>query len=272
MRQKVIKTSDELAAWLEEHHWFEERYLLNLRADDVDGQPTTISVEIGDPIAGSYWANSEVTLRVFVLTACGLKAWRLPEQPDFGFDTMLQSVEAEAVDEGVRILIDDDVMVHCAQLQVTQRPDRKEIVPAQPDDTAFYATTENQQLPTPSDWVEWFGDHGEKVVWRIHGEPARLPEQVPEADYEGWFLQRENVVSATKQGLFFFHCRTRGSGFFLSVQKDEASEGLWTAMQRIVGGFPQVEVQCGNCRFSGQEWLKQIEPSGNSSPRRNKKS
>jgi hypothetical protein len=258
MWQKLIKTSEELAAWLEEHHWFEERYLLNMRADDADGRPRTITVELGEAIAGSYEANSEVTLKVFALTACGLKEWRLPEQLDFGIDTFLQSVEAEAVDEGVRILIDDDFMVHCAQLQVRQLPDRREIVPARPSDDAFYATVEDQHLPTPSDWVGWFGDHGEKVVWRMYGEPARPPDQVPEADYEGWFLQREDAVAATTGGLFIFHCRTRAPGFFLSVQKGEASEGLWTAMQQIIGGFSKVEVESGNCRFTGQEWLEYL--------------
>jgi len=89
----------------------------------------------------------------------------------------------------------------------------------------------------------------------VIGTTARPPDQVPGADYEGWFLQRDGALASKNKGLFIFHCRTRGSGFFLRVEKDEASEGLWTAMQRIVGGFPQAEVESGNCRFTGPEWL-----------------
>lgn len=258
MWEMVFKTSDELEAWLEEQRWFEDCHLLNIFTDGADGQPKSATIELGQPIGGSYEADAELTLRVFALMACGVTAWQFPVHPDFGIERTLESIESGSAKKGLRLLIDHEVTVHCAQLRVTQLPDRTVVIPASPSDTNFTATIADHDLPTPRDWVEWFSHYGENVVWRMYGEKARPFDQVPEEDYEGWFIQRAEAVAASMEGLFYFHCRAQDSGFLLSMRRGEASKGLWTALQKIVGSFPRVEVRSGNCRFSRQEWLKYL--------------
>lgn len=117
----------------------------------------------------------------------------------------------------------------------------------------------NKDGCSPADWAAWLRAEGQNAAWRIYGDPARPPDQVPEDNYEGWFLQSHEVFATTIGGLFFFSCHEEGAGFVLSIQRDEAPEELWAAMQRVIGRFAKLEVSSGNCRFSRQEWLERVE-------------
>ena len=61
------------------------------------------------------------------------------------------------------------------------------------------------------------------------------------------------------QGIFFFACKTEENGFRIQIQNQGASEELWHSAKTIIGEYNDVEVQCGNCEFTGPEWIALIQ-------------
>ena len=45
-------------------------------------------------------------------------------------------------------------------------------------------------------------------------------------------------------------------GFSIQIENMGASKALWKATQSIIGELGDVQIHCGNCKFTGDEWLE----------------
>lgn len=161
------------------------------------------------------------------------------------------------------MIIDSDLMLECTQMQISEPTRCKRIV--RPSLSARDCLIEVFQSPLPSarDWIDWFAAAGLEVVFRIHCDEARLPDQV-HIDYSGWFLQIPSCVSDSHGGLMIFGIKETATGFRVKFDfwnsLGEREAPLWTTLVNVFATrFPTSQALCGNCRLTAEQWLVAME-------------
>jgi hypothetical protein len=258
----TVGNNDELAEWLSSHGEFEDGCVLALDPmPSTEGLPPTVAkIDLAYLIEGNYKAHSRAVYRAFRLTADGLSEYSLAADGGFYPDNCIMGVELLDASQGVAFLIEVParMIVRCAKLNVVQLPDLVVTVKPWVSEREVYAEVPTTPIPSPQEWVRLFQQSGVAVSWHIYGESATECSEVPQKDYQGWFLQASSEPDKTRQGVFFFSCRPQGNGFRVHIQNSAASASLWRAAKIVLGGFRNATVHCGNCEFSSSEWMSRL--------------
>lgn len=258
----VIDTRADFVDWLGSQAWLADAFVDELApCPPPAGQPTPerVRISLRLQVSGGLVAGERRRMRGLTIEAAGVAIYALP---DGGFveGNCCQGAELRE-DARMPIAFSMDVpaelCVECERIQVTER-EWEEVVPAWFSQREFHAVVSGANLPEPADWVAAFADRGHRVAWRYCDGPATDPAQVT-ADYEGWYVQHADRVSAPRGGLFFCTARQSGPDFLLSVQDHADDDGvLWRACAAYIGTQRQVEVHCGNVVLSERAWREHL--------------
>jgi hypothetical protein len=259
----------QLSDWLGANGWFEDAFVLALdpppQADGA-GTPDRVTLELGQQIAGGLRAGETRTLRVIRVEAVGVRKWSqddpAPLEPGYCLPDGIDLHEPEG-SLGLVLDLPGRPALVCSRLSVVPLPDLTERVEPCASDRMFWAIAPGRPRPMPAEWVVWVRDAGLEAVWRRYGEEPEPTALVPE-DYTGWLLQEPGRIAVSPTGLFFFQCGPdREGNLAIQIEAiDEVCSGLWAACGRVVGSMPGVEVHCGNCRLTGEQWLEYLGGGG----------
>lgn len=257
-----IEHYDQLESWAQEHSYFQDGRVISMTPIpglESDAVPTTVTVELGYPIKGTYEANSEMVYRAFRLLAQGVTEYYFDsEWQEFSFDGCINGLDTMLTAEGIDFLIDipPRVRLKCSVLHAVELPHFVEIVRPEPSETKFTLVVSRQPLPSPAFWLDEFAQKGIDLAWHVlGGAPVDLA-SVPSANYEGWFLQDPGDMSDKKPGLLFDVCRATPDGFSVSLERRGLKDRIWYAAMESVEAFApaMIQIQSGNCTFTLEEW------------------
>ncbi len=176
------------------------------------------------------------------------------------------------LNEGLGLILDvpGRLSLMCSELVIERQPDRTEPIKPRPSDREFSAIVPSRTRPSPTEWIEWLRRLGLEAVWRRYGGEAEPTSKVPD-DYTGWLIQTPERIGESQAGLFFFHCGPNENGdLVVHVQSyyGDNCHGLWVACGRVVGSMSGSVVRCGNCRFTGKQWLEYLDRGGTANVQR----
>lgn len=264
MTTRSIQTSSQFEEWLVEHNWLLDCRVLSLAPLPRSPQeplPTAVSMELAYQIEGNYEAHSIRVSRKFRFLATGIREYRLADEGGISPNHWSQGMDLLVPDDGIAFRIDLPafLFLRCDEIFIEELPNLVERVEPWLSDHTVFARVPAVSIPTPAEWVALFKRHNEEVVWHIYREQPKPTLEVPQANYRGWFLQDPTCLDDEHQGLFFFSCNPDNEGFSVCVENSGASDRLWHVTKTILGQFKDVAIHCGNCIFSGQEWVKQLQ-------------
>jgi hypothetical protein len=251
----VFGSSKEFETWLSEYNFLEDAYILA-----VDKEP--LAITIGCIISGNYWANSERQILPFSLQPEVIVAWDFDQKvPNIPNDYYVYGIQTSQEANGIRLDFGDpaDFSLITNRIKVTQLPIVIDTFRPCPSDREFYVTANLTEIPTPGFWLEQFKKRGEDISYRyIHGERKALVE-IPYPDYSGYFFQLTDRIADTANGVFIKFLSLKDRRFSVSFELwDKDMKSQFTVLQQIVGELEEVEIHCGNCIFSGQEWSQYL--------------
>jgi hypothetical protein len=263
-----IQSRQDFLAWITERNYFEEIFFANIQPmptlSNTGQVPERVSFDIGIPTTID-WTAGEKTLFIFQrVLASGITEWSSSDI-DFEPDPIYadRGISLEDDSEELTILIDNTIRLKCTELEVSACFEARIFNPPELTEREVSIEVPNSMLPTPKQWVSWFEAAGLKVAWRIIHDEARSPDEVPQHDYSGWFLQELDRINDTNYGLMMSSCKPTDSGFYIHIDfwKDQENpEGnLWIMLAKVVSTLPGSKVVCGNCHFSGIEWYRSVE-------------
>jgi len=251
----VFDSSNEFETWLSEYNFLEDAYILA-----VDKEPLTVT--IGCIISGNYRANSERQILPFSLQPEVIVAWDFDQKvPSIPNDYYVYGIQALQVADGIRLDFGDpaDFSLVANRIKVTQLPVVIDTFRPWTSDREFYVTANLIEIPTPGFWLEQFKKRGEDISYRyIYGERKALAE-IPYPDYSGYFFQLTARIAGTADGIFIKFLSLKDQRFSVSFELwDKDLNSQFMILQQIVGEFKDVEIDCGNCIFSGPEWIQYL--------------
>ncbi|WP_019849581.1 hypothetical protein [Desulfitobacterium sp. PCE1] len=254
-----INSRAELESFLEENHWFEDGYITELNSEVLsDNKLSSVHIRIGYQIAGDYRAGNPRTVREFTIKACGIKLWTYDDKTCFNPEHCMQGIELLDDGMGIQFDIPEIVTLICEELIVNGPFDIESITKPWLSEREYIATIPGREVPLPEEWISWLQKEGFNVSWRFAGSEAKLPEKVSYPDYSGWFLQKTDKVKTTDFGVFFFHVEDKEGRLFLHIENKDSDVDLWFAITKIIAQMPRATILCGNCTFSGEQWIKYL--------------
>ncbi|HEY9756899.1 MAG TPA: hypothetical protein V6C97_17160 [Oculatellaceae cyanobacterium] len=259
-----ITNTAELKKWLEERNWLHDAQVTNVSSlldhSESDKMSPSSSVEV-QRISGSYWAGEEETFERSKITGYGVTKWNcsnLEEILDYSIGCADIAEEAELL----RFCIDDNLTIECRQLVIDRIELQTSKVRPSLSTREARVRVAGQNFINPPEWIDLFEQVDVSVGFRRLGDVLVAVNDVP-IDYTGWFLQHSDRVADTKCGLMFSYATVKDGDFLVSFEMWSPSEDyaapLWDALVRVIAKLPHSAVRCGNCRFSGKEWLLALE-------------
>ena len=261
----LIRNNDEFADWLESVGWLRDCYVRSVSpAREINDTEKILHghLTISLPVTGSYEAGAELTSREFLFECEAPTKWALPKPVYVIADHCSEGIDLIETESGCAFCIDvpSSLEVHCSQVIVKEQPLRTERNTPWLNRTVAVVTLIDRSRPSPHEWIELFQSRGIDVAWRYYcGEP-KDPRSVPD-DYEGWFLQRRELVDSTTGGLQFLSCKPFGSwGCSLSLHDEQKSGELLVEVILTLISLGELSIRSGNCsKLSADQWRAWIE-------------
>ncbi len=258
---QTLCSPEEVADWMEEHEWLEMASVESIRPMPLPGEVLTnipeFVIELSLQVGGGYEAGAQAEMLPLVLRAFHVSEVSL-EYCDFLRGYTSQGFELKNLEAPIELEIDVPgfLRLSCDYLEIKKKSLVVVTVPKKIDAFGFRASAEGV-LPTPENWVSAFEKLGCNVSWRYFSSEAIRVDQVPE-NYEGWFLQRPNLIAKEQGGLFFCWARKQGEKITLNVyaHNSEDSRDLVRFAGIVVSRMKDVTIDCGNLNFNSEEWLE----------------
>ncbi|MFS1514409.1 hypothetical protein VQL36_18565 [Chengkuizengella sp. SCS-71B] len=160
---------------------------------------------------------------------------------------------------GIEFDLPEMVQLHCEALYIDKPIYIRTITKPWVSEKYLFANVKNTILPKSFAWIKLLELKGFKTSWRYGGSEIKLPEQVPYPDYSGWFLQETNKVKDTEFGVFIENVKVENNGFYIAINRYESEINLWLAVTKVIAELPNVQIETGNCEFTGEQWINYIE-------------
>lgn len=250
----LIKSYYELDQWLESLNYFEDGYLLR-----IDHDP--FAIVIGIMISGRYVANSPKEIFSFKIQPKNVMLWDYARD-DFvpSEHHIIESIEPLEAENGIALefFLPPMVTLIAESLTISEEGIIKSIVKPWLGPKEFFVHTQLSEIPRPHFWKQKFQEFEYNIVFRYFAGEGKQPEETPYPNYIGYFIQLAEKVSTTKQGIFVSYVGIKDNMVSMGFQLyDDDLHQLWILLAKIVADFPKVQISCGNCKLTGEEW-KQI--------------
>lgn len=249
---EIFDTSSDFGKWLESNFWFQDGYLLDYKVED---SKSTIYLKLAYQIKGTYEANTERTLRVFSVKAEGVSSNTALEEGEWSKDHCMEGLDLK--DSRIILFALDvpkPIEIECSSVTINQEPDKIKLVKPWLSETEIFITVQGEKPPTPAEWLQWFSEQGHCLGWRYYSGELKEASDIPQQEYDGWYLQAVDLIPKTSQGLFFRHCKDNGNSFDISLQRTELSDDIWSTLKEVILRFKNIEIRSGNCKFSNEQW------------------
>lgn len=172
-------------------------------------------------------------------------------------DHCIESIEPIEVDGGFGLQITDPRITLIAKsFSISEGKTIKSIVKPRISRRDISMRAPMAEIPKPDFWQQEFKKLGFDIVFRCFAGESKPLQKLP-SNYVGYFFQLENRVKIDNHGIFIRDCSIGEKGIAMCFeQDDEELESLWTALTIILARIPDVTIYCGNCKFTGAEWLQ----------------
>jgi hypothetical protein len=251
----TLKTYQELDKWLSDNFYFEDGHILSISENPFE-------IIVGYDVAGNYEANSERQILPFKLIPSKIIEWtfdnKLSEPSEYNY---IEGLDAVEVENGICLqfstpttfkLVTDILNIDEQDLIITTfRPWTSE--------TEIFITADLNEIPRPEFWQQKLNSIGHKVSFRYYCSEAISSEKVPYPNYEGYYIQIQDKITSTKEGIFLKYLKTDKGKLNLGFEnKDEDLAYIWDDFTSILSDLPNAKINSGNCTFTGTDWKKYL--------------
>jgi hypothetical protein len=210
-----------------------------------------VTLRLEDCVEHGFVPGSIDVVDVYELTARNVSHYEAPFEhfPDHVVD-LVEVGETDGV-----MFIEADVpnilRIECEEIEVVQLPTERRRVPQWVNEEEFSLTASEGALPDAEFWrVRAEKELAAPVAWRMIGGPAATP---PAGRYEGWFLQLQEVLDVSKNGVFCSIARSTENGFTVNFDRYGTDDRLWRAVG-FAAATGEGVIRSGNCAFTTHEW------------------
>lgn len=258
-----IKDLAELENFLTKYDSFEDGRCLSINPFPIEATdlPKSVRVELASIARVEGWdAGQEIEYEIVNIVAKSVLEFSVggPPEPDHCMEGI---GIVENLPNGLGIVFDvpDRVRIVCEQIDILSTRREKGKIRLHLSNPVS-AKIAGASVPTPADWLAWLKAEGIDAAWRIHGLPIKPIEQVPEENYEGYYLIDPSNVDKSLTGVFFFTCRKNKEGISITIELKNSDETkVWKGLNKILSKLSTGEIRSGNCVFTPSEWGKYIE-------------
>jgi hypothetical protein len=176
-------------------------------------------------------------------------------------------VDIGELDSPIRLIFDELLVLECRELNIESLGKLSRMVRPHISERIMKINMYGQkQIPSASDWCEWFDREGLSICFRRLGDVATAPNEVSD-DYGGWFIQLPDRIGSTVYGLMCrsLVCRSDGSAVTFEHWKEREIEidifprTFWNVLAKIAASMPTSIIETGNCNLSTQEFSNALE-------------
>lgn len=249
----VIKNFEDLSNWLGKYSRFEDGYVLK-----IDTNPFVITV--GILVSGIHEANTEKEILNFDITP--VNVYSCDYTPDFktSEDQIIEYIDPLDVDEGVGLEIFGPPLLTLIpeSFIISENETIKSVFKPWVNEGRIFVQAPMAEIPKSDFWQSEFKKLGYDIVFRFYAGESKPLQQLG-SKYSGFFIQLENRVSTSVNGIFIFSCSIKNGEVSTSFQQNDPElDSLWKALAYILACIPNVTISSGNCKFTGAEWKQQL--------------
>jgi hypothetical protein len=258
----IIKDTKSLEKWLNENNWFEDGYINEIiTSKNLDGSVDFIEIRLGCQSEGTLEGGTPITIMEYVIKARDVDLWTFDDEiihnPDYCIEGIEILEECESI--GIVFSVPELVNLKCNNITIEGPFSREAICKPWVSDGDFICYYKDIQIPKPLDWIKWLSELGFNISWRYGGSEAKNSKQVSYPDYSGWFLQETYKIPNTQFGIFFNYVGFKDGKVAIHIRKyAEIKDELWDAITTTLAIKTHAEINCGNCRFKGEEWIEYL--------------
>jgi hypothetical protein len=253
--KRNILTFKELDSWLSENFYFEDGYVLQIEEDPLN-------IIVGYDIKASYEAYSEKQILPFMVIPAGVEEWNFDREViPVGDRNHIESIEPVEVDNGVCIEFATPAVfrLRSKSLVVEQQNVIRTVCRPWVSNSEIFIKVGLSFVPRAEFWKCELERFGHNISFRYYGGDSKELEKVPYPNYEGYYIQLSDRIKSTTKGIFFFHVRIDSGQLYLALRNDDdVLRRVWQDLTLILAAYPNTTIKCGNCRFTGSEWIRYL--------------
>lgn len=250
----LIKNDQELNDWLKEYNYFEDGHVLKLEKDPF-------ALTIGILTSGNYEAYTNKEILCFKIVPKNIFSCEYP--PDFkpSDDHYIEAIESLEVSRGVGLQVfgPPTLTVKAETFIISDREIIKSTFKPWLNPKHIWIKFPMKEIPKPNFWKEKFKDQGHDIIFRFYSGESKPSQLLPYPNYSGYFFQLEDRLGISKEGILIDNCAIKDCEVFMGFRKcDEGLDLIWKALATILSDIPDIKISCGNCKFTGEEWKRNI--------------
>lgn len=244
----------DLSDWLAENDNFADGNIIEINENPLE-------IIVGLDIEGSYKANTKKKIQTYNIFPTEIICWTFDgTQTAIGEDYCIESIEAISYKEKVclEFITTEYFRLEAKSLIIEKGKIIETTYKPWISDSNIFATVRLKVVPQPSFWTEKLREYGYNVSFRYFSGEAKQLEDVPYPDYQGYYLQLNNRIQISNEGIFFMHLHLENENLSLNIEnKDKELSEVWYVLNKIIADLPNAQINSGNCEYTGEEW-KQI--------------
>ena len=195
-----ISNRDELHGWLVENFWFDDGFV-----SSIQGDLNNLRIRLGYQTQGTYRAGEPEELIEFEIHPKGVKRWTWDEHHQFqpSYDWCIEGIKI--LDEGLGLIFETPYRFELVfeSLEISNQKTIKTFTKPWTNESELRVVVKGMQTPKPSYWIKMLEESGLKVGFRYYCGDMLPLEKVPYPDYIGFYLQHQDIISDTNEGVFF---------------------------------------------------------------------
>lgn len=250
----LIQTFEQLEEWIEENNYFEEGHILQIESNPL-------AITVGYMVEGNYEVNTERSILTYKITPSKVLKWNYsPEEFTPSEDAYIDGIEPLKVEKGIALQfqVPPEFQLVAESFTISDPKIIKSTFKPWLSDREIFAEAPMDHIPKPNYWKEKLRESGHDIVFRYYMGEGKQPDEIPYPDYSGYFIQLANKIRDTKEGIFIKHISIHNGVVKMAfVKQDNHLEDVWESLKKIIADIPEVQISCGNCKFSGDEWKQQ---------------
>lgn len=250
----IIRDKNSLAEWLDQNEWFEDGFISKIIRNKAN-----LTIRMGYQSAGTYIAGEPKELTEYELKPKNVSSWTWESENDFrpSYDSCIEGVDILEAGFGLKFETPKIIELACEYIEIEEPLTINTVTKPWISQREFFAKAHGWRSPSPDYWIKELKLRGLDVGFRYYCGEWRDVSRIPYPDYSGYYVQHLDKIDQTKEGVFLRFVNHNDSGLRMTIElKEFVSEDIFKEMQSIMSNWPNVNINCGNVSFTGEEWIK----------------